>query len=205
MASMTPWAIVWRARLAGLWILRRAGWSGLAVVSLFVVAIGVWLVEIATADELARAKQAAVIDALQAASVRASAHARTRSPQHDLEAFEAHLPQGQERMQVLSDLFQLAEEHKLVLARGEYQLQHDEKAQLDSFRITLPVKGDPAAVQRFLQGALTLNRALAFEALTLKREQIDGGAVEAKVQFLLFLRQTPGATALPSVVAGGAQ
>lgn len=205
MAPLNPRLIGWVARRACARALRRVGWGGLALGTLLAGATVTWTIERSLADDLVRAQQAAVIGSLQAATERAAGLARVRSPLDDLQAFEAGLPTEGERMQVLADLADLAERQELVLSRGEYQFQHDDKAGLDTFRITLPVKGDPASVQRFVQEALAMHRALAFDALALKRDQVDSGVVEAKVQLLLFMRREPGAQRSRSLVAGGAQ
>jgi hypothetical protein len=192
MAPVNARWLTWTARRLGERVLRRAGWGGVAVALSLLAAAGAWLTERALAAEVARAQRAAA-ESSQAAALRAAAIGKTGNPPQELQAFEASLPAAQERMQVLSDLFELAESHELLLARGEYQLQHDEKAGLDSFRITLPLKGHPAVVQRFVQEALARNRALAFDALTLKRDKVDSAVIEAKVQFSLFLRAAKGA------------
>jgi hypothetical protein len=137
--------------------------------------------------ELAREHAAAVQLHAQAAMLKPTQPA-AMSLEQELRLFQAQLPAAEDRMQILADLFDLAEKHRLVLARGEYRLIPEDKSGLSSFRITLPIKGDPGVIGRFVQEALQTNPALAFEALTLKRENLNHDLVEAKLQLILFMR-----------------
>lgn len=110
------------------------------------------------------------------------------SLEQELRLFEARLPAAEDRMQVLADLFGVAEKHHLVLSRGEYQVEADHESGFTRFKIILPIKGDPAVIGRFIQEALAANPSLAFEALALKRESLNHETVEAKVQLVLFTR-----------------
>ena len=202
MAPMTLRLMMWSLRRLVSQAARRGGIAGIALAVLVPAAALAWAIEFRLRDQLAREQQATVMEAMQAATQK-NAHTDTGGPLQDLNRFESQLPAGDERMQVLADLFELASKHQLVLSRGEYQLQHEDMARLGRFRMMLPIKGDPAAIQRFVQDALAMNRALAFDALALKREQLNSQVVEAKVQLSLFVRLPASGAGTPSVVAGG--
>lgn len=187
--------LLWSLRRAGRVALRRLGWGGVLVA----VLVPVLLAMAALEGQLRQSAQAAAGEARLDASQRLS-QARLptggpRSLDQELDAFDAKLPPVDEAMQVLGDLFLLAEKHQLVLARGEYRLQPDKAGGFVRLKMSLPVKGDARVVQRFVNEALRAHPSLAFDALALKRDRIDAGTVEARVQWSLLMRgpREPGA------------
>ncbi|MCL2876153.1 MAG: hypothetical protein FWF12_07675 [Betaproteobacteria bacterium] len=103
----------------------------------------------------------------------------------NLEKFERILPAHDDIPELLGDLFELAGEEKLALSRGEYRAQNDDIGQFTRYRMNLPVKGDAAAVQRFIERALAGNRSLVFESVQFKRDRIQTEQIEAQVQWTL--------------------
>jgi hypothetical protein len=93
---------------------------------------------------------------------------------------------------VVQDLIDLAQEHRLSMPRGDYRLQPEPTGGYMRYRMTLPVKGDAQAVQRFMLNALKAHRTLALEAVQFKREQVASPIVEAHVQWALLTRWPQG-------------
>lgn len=110
----------------------------------------------------------------------------------NLEKFEQVLPAQDDIPDVLERLFELGLEERLLLSRGEYRPQTDEAGQLVRYRMTMPIKGNAASVQRFMERALAGNRSLVFESVQFRRDRIQAEQVEAIVQWTLI-------TALPGV------
>ncbi|MGE0331382.1 MAG: hypothetical protein AB7P37_11875 [Ramlibacter sp.] len=202
---MSAAQMFWSVRRGARVTLRRVGWGAVLASALLAV-----LLALAALDwHLRRAAQAAVAGdpaagqpLLQAAPLAGS----RRSLDEELDAFAAQLPPADEAMQVLGDLFVLAEKHQLVLARGEYRLQPEKAGGFVRLKMSLPVKGQARVVQRFVNEAMRAHPSLAFDALALKRDRIDADAVEARVQWSLLLRADaaqPARTALAARTRGG--
>lgn len=193
--------LLWSLRRAGRVALRRLGWGGVLVAALLPVLLAMAAVE----WQLRQSAQAAAVDARFAVSQRlAQAGLPTGGPRsldQELDAFDAQLPPVDDAMQVLADLFLLAEKHQLVLARGEYRLQPDKAGGFVRLKMSLPVKGDARVVQRFVNEAMRTHPSLAFDALALKRDRIDADTVDARVQWSLLMRGPQEPAAKPVRVA----
>lgn len=193
--------MLWSLRRAGQMALRRLGWGGVLAAVLLSALLAAAVLE----WHLRQAAQAAVTQAHAAASRRlppAGLGAATpRTLEQELAAFEAQLPPAGEAMQALADLFVLAEKHQLVLQRGEYRLQPDKAGGFVRFRMSLPIQGEARVVQRFVNEAMRTYPSLAFEALALKRDRVDAGTVQARVQWSLLMRSTEDPAAQPALVA----
>lgn len=103
----------------------------------------------------------------------------------NLQKFEQVLPAHDDIPEVLERLFELGVQERLVLSRGEYRAQYDEVGQFVRYRMTMPIKGNAPAVQRFLERALAGNRSLVFESVQFKRDRIQAEQIEAIVQWTL--------------------
>lgn len=113
----------------------------------------------------------------------------------DLVNFQRYLPEYEDVPQVLNDLIVLAGKNNLTLFRGEYQIQVDQRGNFLRNQMTLPVRGEAQAVERFILEALAQNKTLALEAVQFKRE---GGAVrdvEVKLQWVLLTLQPSNTSA----------
>ena len=105
-------------------------------------------------------------------------------------AFFDHLPPHDAIPDQLKELVRVAQQNNIPLAKAEYKPEQDGNAGFLRYRITLPVKADFANVQSFLITALQTLPTLTLESVAFKREQIEAGEVEARIQFvLLVLRQ----------------
>ena len=91
----------------------------------------------------------------------------------------------------LQDLFNLAEDEQLVIARGDYRPQLDTQGGFLRYRMSLPVKGEARAVLRFLHKALRTQKALALESVQFKREHAGASEVEARLQLALLVQLPP--------------
>lgn len=104
-------------------------------------------------------------------------------------AFFNHLPPHDTIPDQLKELVRVAQQNNTPLAKAEYKAEQDANAGFLRYRITLPVKADFANVQSFLITALQTLPTLTLESVAFKREQIEAGDVEARIQFVLLVRR----------------
>ena len=104
-------------------------------------------------------------------------------------AFHAYLPAHDTIPDLLKDLVKVAQQSGITLAKAEYKPQTDTKAGFLRYQITLPVKADFAKVQSFIINALQTLPTLTLESVAFKRDQIETGDIEARIQFALLVRQ----------------
>jgi hypothetical protein len=189
-------AVLLRAR----WELRRActafvRQSGVAAVGLAVIVVAAAVVQTWAVAQSARATQAH--DAVMDAQSQHAARPQLARPQaSDAAALRAGLPSSAQVPQIIQQLISVAERERLLLRTGEYKVSMDTLSSTRSYRIRLPITGEPAAIQRFVINALNEQRTLAIESLTMRRDSIAAREVEASVQFLLVTvpRGAAGAT-----------
>ena len=117
-----------------------------------------------------------------------------------LQSFLQGLPAADVPPEVVQGLFDLAEQQGLRLLRGSYRLQPEPAAAFSRYRMTMPVQGDPARVERFVQQALLAWPTLAVESIQFKRAPGGGRVLEARIQWVLFV-QSPAAGRAPGAVS----
>ena len=110
------------------------------------------------------------------------------NPQIALAAFEHQLGGNDTAPLVVDDLLSRASKMAIQVQHGQYQPQADQQGGFIRYRMTLPLTGDAAAVNRFVFDSLRAHPALALEALHIKRQKAESATVDATVQFLLLRR-----------------
>ncbi|MGF6349818.1 hypothetical protein [Variovorax sp. W2I14] len=170
----------WQCRRSAQRLYRMAGPDGLAILLGLLVICG-----LAAAVVQVR-EQRIGLRAMDAAAETGESLPRPVAELSNLQKFEQVLPAHDDIPEVLERLFELGVEEKLVLSRGEYRAQNDEVGQFVRYRMTMPIKGNAPAVQRFLERALAGNRSLVFESVQFKRDRIQAEQIEAIVQWTLI-------------------
>jgi hypothetical protein len=114
----------------------------------------------------------------------------------DLNDFQKSLLRYGDIPDALRDLIVLAQKNNLVLSRGEYQMQIDQRGQFMRYQMVLPVRGQAPAVERFILEALLQHKTMALESVQFKREGASAKELEAKVQWVLMVQLPlgPGVT-----------
>jgi len=87
----------------------------------------------------------------------------------------------------LQAIFAAAEVEGLTLETGEYRLVRDRGARLMRYQIVFPVKGTYPKIRRFVARALNEAPGVALDEFVLRRESAQAGALEASVQFTMYL------------------
>ena len=185
MAAVSGWVSLarWRWRLLRWWKLPapRALMLGLSLL-LLVVAILEWV----------QANDALL--AARASEHRKPASAAEREPAPGaarralLREFIDKLPMPGDAPAVIQSLMDIASAEGLNLPRGSYRMQPDTAGRFWRYRMNIPVQGDPLHVQRFVQAALQAHPSLAVESIQFRREDGTPLRIEARIQWVLFLR-----------------
>lgn len=88
----------------------------------------------------------------------------------------------------VQDMIQLAEEQDLSIAHGDYKPQLDIQGGYLRYQMVLPVTGNIRSIHKYIQNVLVAQKTLALESIKFKREQVDDGEIEARIQWVLFTR-----------------
>lgn len=187
MAALSP-SLVW-ARARWQWVRwrRRPGMAGAALGLGLLLLVGAGLGWQQARGQWQR--QQALADAVAAtAPVTRPVRQERRAA---LREFYAALPAQAEIPTLVQSLLDGAEQQGLRVARGSYRLEPEPAAALARFRVALPLRGEPARVQRFVLAALQAHTTLALDGLQFKRDLEGIALIEAKVQFVMYLQAGP--------------
>jgi hypothetical protein len=172
----------WEARRLG----RRLGWSALlGAAMLALAAAAAWQSHSLAQRQQQLSGQLAAARGARPLPMAAGPGDAARQ----LAAFYAYLPAHEAIPDLLKQLVGIAEKNGVMLAKADYKPQPEDNADFMRYQITLPIKADYAKVQGFIIGALHGLPTLTLDAVTFKREQIESGEVEARVQFNLLVRK----------------
>ncbi len=94
-----------------------------------------------------------------------------------------------QRNATLGRLLDIAGEQGLKVPTGDYRLVVAKGGPLERYVLTLPVRGQYLAVRRYVAAVRAEFADLAVEDLSLRRESIGAGEVEAQLRFIVFARR----------------
>lgn len=117
----------------------------------------------------------------------------TTDPAQELIRFNEMLADGASLPNYLSLIDQAAVDEQLILNRGDYKLTKIKqgktlKDQSVRYEIILPVTGEYAQIRQFIGNVLQQLPSLALSDLQINRESTLKSVVEAKLVFVLFLK-----------------
>lgn len=183
----------WRWCMRGQWktLVRRYGWAGVALSLGGLVLGGCALLLLASLQRFYDAQEVARLG--RGPSVPAAVTPPSGQDRERLAAFDALLLPPDDVSAVVRDLLSTAQARNLPLARGEYSREPDPQGGFERVRLSFPVRGDSEAIHVYIQNALKDHPVLALENLQLKRERSDAREIDARIRWVLFVRQTPGA------------
>jgi hypothetical protein len=175
--------LIWQARH----LLRRIGAGALAGGACLCVAIAAaWHGQQLDHEQQILARQ---LKAAARAAAEQAAIPPAPTEAGGVASFHAYLPPHDAIPDLLKELVEVAGQNGITLAKAEYKPQLDDKAAFLRYQITLPVKADYAHLQSFIIGALQTLPTLTLDSVSFKREQIEAGEIEARIQFVLLVRQ----------------
>ena len=106
-----------------------------------------------------------------------------------LAAFHAYLPAHDSIPEQLKALLEVAQKSGVTLAKADYKPQEDGNTAFLRYQITLPVKAEYAQLQAFIVDALQTLPTLTLDSVLFKREQIEAGEIDARIQFILLVKK----------------
>ncbi|MDO8035318.1 type 4a pilus biogenesis protein PilO [Janthinobacterium sp. SUN128] len=178
-----PPRLAWEAQR--LW--RTLGWpSALGAACLALAAFAMQQGDALAARQQQLAAQLAAAarqSALQPAPITLDADADS------LAAFHAYLPAHDSIPDQLKALLEVAQKSGVTLAKADYKPQEDGNTAFLRYQITLPVKAEYAQLQTFIVDALQALPTLTLDSVLFKREQIEAGEIDARIQFILLVKK----------------
>lgn len=163
---------------------RVLGRAGIVGAGLLVACAAFWFAGVQQAE----AEAARLREALAAAAARPGPALRVNvGPAQSLANFYGYFGSRDEAFAALQAVFLAAEAEGLALETGEYRLARERDASLLRYQIVLPVKGSYRSIRRFVARALNEAPGIALDDLSLRRENVQSSALEARVQLTLFL------------------
>jgi Tfp pilus assembly protein PilO len=174
------------------WTFKRAlvklRWTGVIGLALIVFTIGFTLFGV----EASRQRLAALDR--ETLALKSQLGRRTVAPgvptnRSQLSNFYAFFPLTENVPELLARINRSANEHQLVLEKGEYRLARETDFRLARYQVTLPIHGDYGALRSFVNDVLEAVPSAALEELTMKRDNSEVPQLEGRVRFVLFLGQ----------------
>jgi hypothetical protein len=107
----------------------------------------------------------------------------------ELKTYYAALPHEEERFALVKRVLLAAEKHGVLPQQADYKLEAEAQTKVVRYQMSLPLKGDFGKIQAFLVDVLNDNRSVAIDSLNVKRESVERGDVEARVQFSVLMVQ----------------
>ena len=105
-----------------------------------------------------------------------------------LSAFYAALGDAAHSEQIVTHLFDAADETGVTLDKAEYKPARDTAGRFETYTIVLPVKGDYVHLRRFCERVLLTVPYAALDDMRFRRSSANDTAVEASLRFTVFLR-----------------
>lgn len=112
---------------------------------------------------------------------------RTLPMESSLTLFYKTFPPEQSAVNQLEKIYKSADSESLLLSQGEYKLTKEKEGHLESYQITLPVKGSYVQIRKFIAKVMNSVPTAALDGISFRRESIGGTELEAKIQFSIFL------------------
>lgn len=114
---------------------------------------------------------------------------RPRKPvsESDLLSYYEALPSEDERFALVKRLLLAAQAQDLLPQQVDYKLEAEALTKVVRYQLVLPLKGDFSRIQAFLVEVLNENRSVAIDSLSIERESVELGDLEARVQFSIFM------------------
>lgn len=104
--------------------------------------------------------------------------------------FYSDFPLADDMPQLMEKLYWAATQQLLVVEQGEYKLVRKPENKLLRYEISFPVKGEYLRIQEFIALALNELPTLALNRASFSRQKVNESAVEAQLDFTLFMRES---------------
>lgn len=174
------------------WVVRQwikyLGFSGLAGIMLVMASLVVFIVWIQPGETQLKHATIELNDLQNRRKLELSNPAKHTLPmESNLSLFYKTFPPEQSAVNQLEKIYKSADSESLLLSQGEYKLTKEKEGHLESYQITLPVKGSYIQIRKFIAKVMNSAPTVALDSISFRRESIGGTALEAKIQFSIFL------------------
>lgn len=163
------------------------GVAGLAGLALAIAGLAIYMLAVLPAERQAQAKVEQLAHARMqpaSAAVTAPVHMGDRDV---LAQFYGQFPAMRNLPDMLQLLHALARKHEITLERGDFKFGKTEGDKLFRYQITLPVKCSYLNLRGFIDDAAHKLPTMGLSEISLKRESVGDGAVQAKLDFVMYL------------------
>lgn len=168
--------------------LSRMGWNGLGGLALIILALVLllsWLLPRAHELEQTRLRVEAYAQSHDR-TARSPARAAMALDDDHVDAYVSVFPSERALPLLVGKVFAAAEHQGVALQAGEYAEIEDRQSPLRQQRLTFPVKGEMRRIIAFADDVLAAVPSAALQNLTVHREKIEDGVVEAKLSFVIY-------------------
>lgn len=125
----------------------------------------------------------------------ATAQQRAASAPHTLASVATqalrNLPRRADMPAVLGVLLKQADDARLTLDTGKYEMSSTKTGDITRYKLSFPVVGPYPQVRQFVDSILTALPAAAVSELSFERKSVGDGAVEAQIRLTVFTRSAP--------------
>lgn len=176
------------------WVSKRLalaqGWPSVVATGILLVCAIVMVGIITPANEKLRATQSRIAALGAAPTPRLTPAQQSQiSRKNEVSAFYRMFPSRDAELDAMAKIYAAAEFWKVELHEGEYRHSQEKSGKLSRLDITLPVKGDYAAIRKFLVQTMVDVPTLSLESVNFRREKIDDPTLESTLRFTLFLSE----------------
>ena len=102
-----------------------------------------------------------------------------------------NLPRRADMPALLGVLLKQADEARLTLDTGKYEMSATRTGDIMRYKVSFPVTGPYPQVRQFIDATLVALPAVAISDLALERKAIGDGLVEAQIRLTVFTRSAP--------------
>lgn len=106
-----------------------------------------------------------------------------------IQNFYALLPLQKEANNKITEILDAAKGAGLVFNKTEYMSQAVPASALIKYQINMPILGTYIQIRQFINSVLKAHPSLAFNTISLKRQDVNNDAVEANIQMTLYLQK----------------
>ncbi len=134
-------------------------------------------------------RQVEKMQRMQVELVAASRSGGPLQPQEEIlnwEAFEGILASADALPSVVQDMIDTGDAAQIEILGGTYAQRVDEGGRFSRAQIVMPVKGNAAAIRRFVTKSLAKHPSLALQNMQMNRDSASANQIEGQVEWHFF-------------------
>jgi len=181
--------IIGRATWLSRYWLRGLGLPGMLALGLLTFNLALYFSALVPAQEKLAAMEhdiATMRDRTQS-STKAIREAAATTPQDQLAAFYKSFPSVESTPDLLQTIYRAAASSQVKLDQGAYRLVAERGNRLQSYQVTLPVKGTYPQIKSFLGRIVKDIPTLSLDSIGFQRQGIADPTISSEVKLTLYL------------------